>query len=245
MKINTMFYFQNLQNFKKLMNIRLYFGHYHFPEYSKFTNIFFNIYSLVYSVSIFFIYFCYYPRPLDFIYKITYTYTMVEVICNNLLSFVSRGKYLKKLYILIENVNTKLNLKKNRVTISIYVFIFVCVTFRIYITVRYSPFSLKDFRTWTTTFTFIGLCVNYVSKILVFDIIYNLMKAVRIRFESRFMNVNVIGQTRVRYKIENIKKCLSAYVELHNFIKNIDFEIKTWVKNLHKMFCIYNTILIY
>ena len=225
-----MYYFHSLSNFRRIMNIRLYFGHYHFPQYSTFTNNIFRLYCAFYTAFIIFIYFYIFPSPLDFFYShISYTYTMVEALFDNLLSLILRGKYLKLLYDFINQTQDMLNIKGFGVSRGIYLSLFLCSSLRVYIVLSKSPFLLSDFRSWIVAFAYLSLCVNYVSKIVVFDVIYHRLKVIRIKFEFKYVCINMIGKERVKYRINNIKSCLSVYQELIYFINNMEIEMQAWV----------------
>lgn len=224
-----MFYFQSLATFKKIMNIRLYLGHYHDPEYSEFVNNMFFSFCFAYSVSGFFIYFYFYPNPLDFIQHITYTYTMIQALFENVLSLLFRGNYLKSVYALIDKTENILNFTEFGISGSLYLSWFIWSLFRIYVVIDYSVFLKSDIRTWIIVFVSISSCVNYLSKVVIFDLIYHRMKATRIQFESKHMLRNKIGKASVEYRIKNIEKCLNVYHELVNFMKNIDAEVQLWV----------------
>lgn len=225
-----MYFFKSIINFKRIVNVRLYFGHYHYPEYSKITNNIFRLYCLIYTASAFFLYFYIYPSPLDFVYThISYTYTMVEALFDNLLSLILRGKYLKILYDFIIKTQNMLNVKGFGISRGIYLYLFLCSSIRVYIVLTYSPFLLADVRTWITAFAFISLCVNYVSKIIVFDVIYHRLKLIRTKFEFKYVCINMIGKERVKHRIDNIKTCQSVYQEIIYFVKNMDIEIQAWV----------------
>lgn len=231
-----MYCLRSLSLFKKLMNSRLYFGHYHYPDYSNFVNNIFRLFCIVYTIGIFFTYFYIYPGPLDFANNHTYTYTIIEAILDNLLSLCLRGIYLKKLYALISKLQKMLRLRGIGVSRDIYVSLFLCSSLRVYIVLNYSPFLITDARTWIAGFAFVSLCINYVSKIVVFDIVYQYMRVIRIQFEFKHMYINIIGQERVRYRIENIKTCLSVYNELVYFMKNMDVEVQAWVRFFYYIF---------
>ncbi|XP_034835221.2 uncharacterized protein [Maniola hyperantus] len=55
------------------------------------------------------------------------------------------------------------------------------------------------------------------------------MKLIRKTIEAKYITVNIIGVKRLRYKINNIKKCLDVYDCLMNYIENMDPELEIWL----------------
>lgn len=220
-----------LKAFKKVVNIRLIFGHYHRTENSKYLSFFIRLYCYIFTTTLFLTYFLLFPEPLNF--NLHYTYVMVEVLINNLISVIFQGKYLEDLYILIDNVLKLLKKRKLKISYAIYLSLIMFLIFRVHFLFIYTPFEINDVRLWFAVIAFISLSANYFSKIIVFDIIYQSMKLTRAKLEFKFVyNINVIGKTRVYYRIENIRMCLSLYQRLVYFIKKIDLEVQTWVSTL-------------
>lgn len=219
----------SLKTIKKIINVRLLFGHYHDIQHSK---MFIKSYSIIITLLLIYIVFLKFLDISNF--STPSTYTTIEALLNNLVSILFQGRYLKKHYVLMENIKKKMNITKFSITYPAYVCLFLSNIMHSFFILHRLSYSITNYVIWAGIFVIISLCINCVTKFFIFDIVYQTMKLMRIKMQFNIF-VNVIGRDRISYKIQNIKTSMLMYQCLKEYIGNLDYEIQTWV-NLNCFF---------
>lgn len=214
----------SLKTFKNVINSRLLFGHYHNSQY---LNSLMRLYCIAFIFNLVVMYFLLFSEPLNF--GKYYTFPMVEVITHTLVSVIFQGRYVKKMYILVEKSQKILNITKISISYLVYVCLVVIFTLRFYFLLNFSTYPVTDIRFWTCVIALTSYFINHMTKVVVFDIIYQTMKQIRNNLQFRYVFINVIGRERVNYRIQNIKNNLCMYKHLASFMVDIDYELQAWV----------------
>lgn len=208
---------------KKMMFIRLLFGHYFRLGNSKIVNVLLQFYcfSLICAVSVFF----FNSKTIGDLSRINY----FDFVLNTVMSLVFQGNYMNKVFALVTITRNVLHENSIKVSFKMYIGLFCFMLIRFATCLKTTSLTHDTFSFYAYSLMLVSSLFCYASRILVFDVLFHRMRLIRKTVESKHLNVNVIGVKRLRHKIDNIKKCLEVYDYIMQYIENMDPELEIWV----------------
>ncbi|XP_039759673.1 uncharacterized protein LOC120633516, partial [Pararge aegeria] len=155
-------------------------------------------------------------------------YYNTELLFNGIISLLFQGDHMDGIISMVSLTEDTLNAKSITVSYKMFGLLLILMFIRISV---YVYFSLnKSIMAYFLCFVLLfSLFLNYLSKILFFDVLFHRMRLLRKAFKNKYLGVNVIGKERIKHRIENIKTCLSVYDYLLQQVENMDLELEIWL----------------
>lgn len=210
---------------KKYIFLRMIFGHYFYFGKSKFMELFSCLLCFSFIALNIIIYI---QSSNENIYKQVSFYVMCRFFAESVNSLIFKGNYMERMFSFLTRTGDILDVKTVSVSGNLYIIILITFSFRFYTYAKYNHL-IADVQTILYITVLLSTYLNYNTKIVVFDVLYQRMKLLRMKFERKFVSVNIIGVERCRYKINDIRNCLAVYSILLECIEDIDWEIEVWV----------------
>lgn len=213
-----------------LSNIQLFFGYYCYDGQGKILKLLLYIYCV----------FCFF-LSIAFILSLIQTTDnskllfnplllhAIEYVINCLSALVCKGRFIRVLMSLVTSTDNMLQVNDFRFSKIMYVFIIILTFVRLSITTLMNIFQ-DNVLVYLDILLLFALHSTYVTKLLVFYVIYDRVKRLRIFCEPQHTSVAVIVDNHTRdSRKEMINKLMAVYDNLATFIENLDHEIHIWV----------------
>ena len=158
-----------------------------------------------------------------------YMLNTFEYIISLLTSLIFQGKFMRKTFKFLTISGKLLNSKSIKVSWMIAVLfttMYLCRIWSFISLTHLAPFSPPY---CTNIVLIMALYLDFYTKVLFFDALYQRMTLLQNKFQCDFCTVNLIGAERSNYKTNHIKKCLKVYNILLCYVEKLDYEILIWV----------------
>lgn len=155
------------------------------------------------------------------------TFNVLDIVSNILLSLVVKENYLQIMSVYFEKTYNLLNLK--RIMFSYILYLVIALIFVIRLIFTYTFLSITD---WCVPFPLIvlmSLFSSYISKVIVFDVIYHIMKAARMEIDVKHFTITATQEEEIKTIVDVIKKVETVYHNTLDIIRKINIEIGSWV----------------
>lgn len=209
------------------MILRIFFGYYCVLGKSTLLRIFFFIFCLLTAIT----YQLVLVKYWDLVgkYYSLYIYNTIEYIANFILSFIFKGTFMRKTCQMLTNSGDILNNKSIKVSWVIATYFIAMYLCRLWSFISLTSVPTLSLPYWINIVLITALYLDFYTKTLCFDVLYQRMKLLKSKFECNFCTVNLICEEGRNYKINHMKKCLTAYSILLDYVQDLDYEIILWV----------------
>lgn len=168
--------------------------------------------------------------PSSSMHSISNVFNTLVTVADFVLSLIFKSNYMEKMLTTLCRTGDLLHVKTVALPWKLFAYLLCVWIGRLFATVtsaQSNNFTLLH--TCMNIVVITSIHVNYNSKIFVFYSLYQRMKLLRHNFDHKYPTINLIGSERRKYKINNIRNCLTVYDLLLKFFKKMDVQIEIWV----------------
>ncbi|KAF9813859.1 hypothetical protein SFRURICE_008014 [Spodoptera frugiperda] len=206
---------------KKTSIIRLIVGFYSNITKSRPINYLLRFYCIILNFTVLTIYF-YNFKPRTGVY----IFSVIQYACTNFV-YVKYGDYL--FFEFINGIKTIDRIIGFKASVNSFVWLIITINglIRIIVTIIHSTMRLDSVVKFLAVLIgVIALDLNFSIHVLVFLLLHNRMKRLRIYLESNSVPVNITGRDQVEICVKNIRQSLNYYSSLLNIFGHMDKQLQ-------------------